>query len=309
MRFRSLLLTSALLLSPSLVLAKPTVGSVSYPSNSVAGSPITLSASVSSNVSLQSCNLYLDSEDLGAMSINGNTASLDHNFQFAGVYTAFVFCRDVSNGITSGQNTSIYIPNGPTRSTEPYNGGSSGGSTPTPVPVIPPTPTPVPTMSAPLAGLTFGTLLKTACPENGNVAPDHPCKAVYYYGKDGKRHAFPNDKVYFTWYSNFDSVATVTPEVMGSMLLGKNVTYRPGVRMVKFTTLNNVYAVSKGGVLRWVTTEAVAVGLYGADWNKKIDDVPDTVYTNYTFGAEIKEVSDYNLSSEMSSTVKVDDTL
>lgn len=79
--------------------------------------------------------------------------------------------------------------------------------------------------------------------------------------------------------------------------------------MVKFTTLNNVYVVGKGGVLRWVTSEPLAVALYGADWNKLIDDVPDTVYTNYTFGPDVKQSGEFLITSVMDSAPTIDDTL
>jgi hypothetical protein len=137
---------------------------------------------------------------------------------------------------------------------------------------------------------------------------DDPCKAVYYVGKDGKRHAFPSSKVYFTWYQDFNSVSTVSQDVMGSLTLGKNVTYRPGSRMVKFPTLNNVYAVGKGGVLSWVTTESVAIALYGTNWNTKIDDVPDTFYSNYTFGPDISDASSFSVTGGAAAGATIDDS-
>ncbi len=138
------------------------------------------------------------------------------------------------------------------------------------------------------------SLIKLVCPAVAGA--DHPCKAVYYIGSDGKRHAFPNSKVFFTWYVNFDSVKAVTSDRLGQYALGANVTYRPGTRMVKFTTDLKVYAVDNGAVLRWVATEELARSLYGDDWNKKIDDIPDTFYTNYTFGTSIASASEYNPS-------------
>ena len=123
---------------------------------------------------------------------------------------------------------------------------------------------------------------------------DHPCKAVYYIGADGKRHAFPNGRVYATWYADFLGVKSVSAERLSLYALGPNVTYRPGARMVKFITDPKVYAVGRGGVLRWVKTEELARSLYGNDWNKKIDDIPDAFYANYTFGLEVASQADYN---------------
>lgn len=117
--------------------------------------------------------------------------------------------------------------------------------------------------------------------------------AVYYVGSDAKRYVFPNEKTYKTWYSDFSSVQTITDAELAAMPIGGNATYKPGVKMVKITTDPKVYAVDKGGALRWVKTEALAVALYGADWNKKIDDVPDAFFTNYTVGSDVAASSDF----------------
>lgn len=293
-RLATLIAASAAFIIPSAVYAKPSVGSVTYGSGLTAGVPTTLSASVSSAVALERCNLYVDSEDIGTMNISGSTASKSYTFPYARVYTVFVFCKDVEGGAASGANTSIYVQYGPTQDAPAYGGGY--GYTPPP-----------PAVPTPVQGLAFGTLIKLACPADATT--DHPCKAVYYYGKDGKRHSFPNDKVYFTWYIDFSTVTSVTAEVMGSLPLGKNVTYRPGVKMVKFTSLNNVYAVAKGGVLRWVTSEALAVTLYGIEWNKQIDDIPDTFYTNYSFGEQIGGSTDYSVTAQLEGAPTIDDSI
>jgi len=76
--------------------------------------------------------------------------------------------------------------------------------------------------------------------------------------------------------------------------------------MVKFTTVNNTYAVTRAGVLRWVKTESAASAIYGANWNTKIDDISDAFYTNYTFGADINNASDYNASAESAAVTSID---
>src|SRR5690348_13210366 len=162
--------------------------------------------------------------------------------------------------------------------------------------------------SAPVSAAPVpGSLIKLGCP-NG-AASDHPCKAVYFYGNDAKRHAFPNDKVYFTWYADFASVQTVTSAFMASLALGPNVTYRPGAKMVKFLTLDKTYAVSLGGELRWVASEEVARALYGMDWNRQIDDIPDVFFTDYRFGADITGAAAYDRSAELAAAATIDDGL
>lgn len=112
-------------------------------------------------------------------------------------------------------------------------------------------------------------------------------RAVYYCGLDGKRYTFPNSAVFATWYTDFSSVTEVTLEQMASYRLAGNVTYRPGARLVKVVSSPAVYAVAKGGVLRPIESEAVASALYGSDWNKKIDDMPDVFFVNYKVGPSV----------------------
>src|SRR3989339_249796 len=81
--------------------------------------------------------------------------------------------------------------------------------------------------------------------------------AVYYCGADGKRYVFPNQKIYNSWYIDFKSVITISSEQLASVPLGGNVTYRPGVRMVKIETEPNVYVVDRGGTLRYVQSPEI----------------------------------------------------
>jgi alpha-L-arabinofuranosidase len=117
--------------------------------------------------------------------------------------------------------------------------------------------------------------------------------AVYYITKDGKRHAFPNERVYFSWYQNYASVQTISDASMASFPLGSNVTYRPGTRLIKVQSDPKVYAVDAPNVLRWVTTEQVASAVYGSAWNTKVDDLSDAFFFNYTVGAPLTDTTSY----------------
>ncbi len=112
--------------------------------------------------------------------------------------------------------------------------------------------------------------------------------AVYYYS-GSCRLPFPSDKVFKTWYTNFDGVKTITDaELQAIDLCGSNMTVRPGTRLVKITTDPKVYAVEPGGMLRHIASEAIAEALYGSNWNKEIDDIPDVFFTNYKKGAAVE---------------------
>jgi len=109
--------------------------------------------------------------------------------------------------------------------------------------------------------------------------------SVYYLGSDGKRYVFPNSTTYFSWYPNFDGVITIPASELQSYPLGGNVTMRAGTKLVKITTDPSVYAVEPNGVLRKIQSEAQAAALFGSNWNKRVVDVPDAFFTNYTIGA------------------------
>lgn len=143
--------------------------------------------------------------------------------------------------------------------------------------------------------------------DSGDLIRGESFSAVYYMGADGFRYVFPNDKTYFTWYENFDSVKWISDSDLATIQIGGNVTYKPGAKMIKITSDPSTYAVASGGVLRHVTTEAIAIELYGTGWNKKIDDVPDGFFTNYTVGDAIEEGDSYNPAMEKDGTTSIND--
>ncbi|MBT6254140.1 hypothetical protein HOI83_02835 [Candidatus Uhrbacteria bacterium] len=157
--------------------------------------------------------------------------------------------------------------------------------------------------------LGYNNLIKLRCPTAATYDVNHPCRTVYYHSQLGTRHAFPNSKVFFTWYSGFGDVKIISKDTMAGISLGQNVTYRPGTRMVKFLTSDVVYTVNRGGNLRAVETERLASDLYGIAWNTKIDDINDAFYTDYSFGAPLITSQDFSASAAIQSTQFISDSL
>lgn len=75
--------------------------------------------------------------------------------------------------------------------------------------------------------------------------------------------------------------------------------------MIKIQTDPRVYAVSNGGVLRWVKTEAIAQALYDIHWAQMIDDVSDVLFINYTVGTPIESTDDFHPSQAMSNASSI----
>lgn len=142
------------------------------------------------------------------------------------------------------------------------------------------------------------TYIKPADLSAGDLIRGQSFSAVYYFGKDGMRYVFPNSKTYFTWYDDFDTVKWLTDKDLATIQIGGNVTYKPGVKMIKINSDPKVYAVGGGGILRHVSTEAIAIALYGGNWNKMIDDVPDGFFPNYKIGGALESSSSFSVNAE-----------
>ncbi len=140
----------------------------------------------------------------------------------------------------------------------------------------------------------------------GDLIRGESFSTVYYFAPDGRRYVFPNEKTYFTWYSDFSTVKMIADQSLFAIPLGtSNITYRPGVKMVKIDTDPKTYAIDKGGVLRWVQSQELAETLYGLNWNQRIDDIPDPFFINYKVGAPLEMESDYNPDDAMNTTPNV----
>lgn len=112
---------------------------------------------------------------------------------------------------------------------------------------------------------------------------------VYYYGEDQKRHVFPNQNTFFSWFTteDFNLVKTIPDEQLVAIPSGKNITIRPGTYLVKITTDPKTYAVTNCGQLHWIESEAIIAALYGPNWASLIVDVPDAFFKDYVTGPSI----------------------
>ena len=133
-------------------------------------------------------------------------------------------------------------------------------------------------------GIDVGDLIKI---QNDHNPATHDDETIYYYDRDWFRRPFLNRRVFESWYRDFGGVKEITPAEMASIRLAAPIVYRPGTRLIKIPSVPKVYAVEPGGVLRWVTGEAVAKALYGNDWSKRVDDVLESYFANYREGAPL----------------------
>lgn len=134
------------------------------------------------------------------------------------------------------------------------------------------------------AGLTAFVPSQASAASFGDLIKGETLSTVYYYGSDGQRYSFPNEKTFFSWFADFDDVVEISDEELADITLAGNIVYRAGSRWVKITSDEKVYAVSTDGSVHWIESAEVAEDLAGSDWNQNIDDVPDVFFVDYTVG-------------------------
>jgi len=133
----------------------------------------------------------------------------------------------------------------------------------------------------------FGFNANAAAPQAGDLIKMDGLSTVYFLGNDGKRYVYPHSSVFFTWHKDFSGVVTVSPSELASYPLGSNVVVRGGTKLVKITTDPAVYVVTPNGVLRKIANEADAINLFGSLWARRVIDVSDAFFTNYTIGSAL----------------------
>ena len=133
--------------------------------------------------------------------------------------------------------------------------------------------------------------------------------ALYWYGADGKRYVFPNEAIYRSWYPPglCPVITTVSNADLAKVSIGGSVTYRPGSRLIKIASDQTIFAVSKGGVVRPFASQALIPLMYGANWTfTSLDNIPDAFFVNYTMGAAITSMQDYDPTAQMAGATTID---
>lgn len=123
----------------------------------------------------------------------------------------------------------------------------------------------------------------------GQVVKSPDMSTIYFIDNDNRRHTFPNEIVFFSWYASFDEVKTVSNSTLAMIPLGSNVIMRPGTYLIKIPSLPYVYAVEPYGVIRWLETEDIAQALYGFSWAARVRDVSEVFFGDYQVGTSISD--------------------
>ncbi|HCC83228.1 TPA: hypothetical protein DEP96_00060 [Candidatus Uhrbacteria bacterium] len=129
---------------------------------------------------------------------------------------------------------------------------------------------------------------------SGSLIKGQSSSTVYYVSSDNKRLIFLNEATFFTYYTSFDTVVTISDSDLATYPLGNPIAPKAG-SLIKVQSVSKVYLVDgtlEAPVLRWITTEDIARTIYGTNWAQRVLDVPPTLWTVFSFGTDIDSIDD-----------------
>ncbi|MFA5029387.1 MAG: S8 family peptidase [Patescibacteria group bacterium] len=106
---------------------------------------------------------------------------------------------------------------------------------------------------------------------------------VYYVDSNNTKHLFPNESVFWSWYSGNwpdQKIAIVGQEEMDGLRYGSNMTIRAGTNLVKFGSSNKIYFVSGGNRLVQLN-EALARQLFGTNYYQRLAKLSEGFVADY----------------------------
>lgn len=136
---------------------------------------------------------------------------------------------------------------------------------------------------------TLGPMRAVHAASEGDLVKCSDFSAVYYLAEDGKRYVFPNEHIYFSWYSDFNDVETISCDDLATLPLGERIVYQAGTRLVKIPSDPSVFVVEHDGVLREIPNEDTAILLFGPLWSLRVDDVSEAFWSSFTVSDPLEE--------------------
>ncbi len=128
---------------------------------------------------------------------------------------------------------------------------------------------------------------------------------VYYIDSNMVRRPFMDATTYFTWQNSFGAVKIVTDATLPTLTIGAPMLPKAGVVLVKIESDPKTYALEHNPAnplspnLRWITSELIAISLYGADWADYVIDIPPTFFTKFGKGSDVTNVSSITVDRSM----------
>ncbi len=137
-------------------------------------------------------------------------------------------------------------------------------------------------------------------------------KRYFWYGSDRKRYVFPTAGTFNSWYPAGEPIKVyeISDSQLSSIPIGGNVTYKPGVKLIKLPDYPKIFAIEKKSIVRVFENNEIIAKLYGGSWRDfYLDIIPEGYFTNYVLGSPITSANDYNVEKQINSCKTVEDLI
>lgn len=112
-----------------------------------------------------------------------------------------------------------------------------------------------------------------------------------YLVLNGEKRAVPSEKTYFTWFSSWDDVETVSASTLAAYEDGGTAAFAPGTK-AKIANDPKVYIVGNDGRLHWIVSQTAAFTIFGSTWNQGILTITQQDLVTNPFGSPVETERD-----------------
>lgn len=123
----------------------------------------------------------------------------------------------------------------------------------------------------------------------GTLIKAQGLSAVYYVDTDGTRRPFINERIFKTWFADFNAVVEVPLADIAQYEMGRPMLPKPGSLLIKVQSAPKTYWIDPAdGKAHWLASESAARRVAGAAWNTLVIDIDASIFSSIIFGADIK---------------------
>ncbi len=113
--------------------------------------------------------------------------------------------------------------------------------------------------------------------------------SVYYLAENGARRPFPDERVFHTWFKNFDEVREIPLYRIARYRMGAPMLPKPGTAFLQINSDPKLYWIDRvDSRAHWVKSESTAALLAGPRWRDMVIDLGATIFPSVLFGNPIE---------------------
>jgi hypothetical protein len=115
-----------------------------------------------------------------------------------------------------------------------------------------------------------------------------------YLLEDGKRRPFLNESTYFTWWTNFDQIRTVSDSTLLAYPIGSAMLPKPGSILLQIESDSKVYISEEPNILHQIADDDTAQMLLGSAWQAFVFHLPSTIFSHYLIGEPVQSFAPWD---------------